>query len=294
MPEFSKIVFFNYYGVGDLFNSRQFIKDIMNQFPNKEYFYDHGKPANLFEDVDIKKYHEHSPCIATTPTRLIDDTLFINTWIGRDSKYVLPGIGCKISQNRRMFNDLLNEYGIRLMHHNDYYIPKIEWGRLRHLDIVEKWLFADSEYRSFILICNGSVHSEQADNFDLTQIIYRLSSMYPDKYIVVTEPLPVMLSNIIPTHYIMQGIQGTDVNYISYLSLYADLVVGRSSGPFTCCMTNDFVNPVAPAKKAITFVRHPNAGYFVDDVGSVKSKLYISLAKEEDKIIKDIETALNE
>ena len=79
MQNFSKVVFFNYYGVGDLFNSREFVRDVMKQAPDKEYFYDHGKPENIFEDIPIRKYPKHSPCIATTPTRLLDDTLFINT-----------------------------------------------------------------------------------------------------------------------------------------------------------------------------------------------------------------------
>lgn len=290
MQAITKVVFVSYYGVGDLFNSREFVKDIMRQTPDKEHFYVHGKPENIFEDIPLPKWKGRGEIIATCPTKIIDDALFINTWIGRDSKYVLPGIGCKIYKNKEMFNDMLgSSYGIRLEGDGDYYWPKIQWNRVSHLDRVVKWL-GTVPTKKHVIISNGVVNSSQSENFDFTPIIEKLVRKYPDTPFIETHRTGIKADNLFFSGDITGDVGGVDVNQIAFLALGSKLVVGRSSGTFTCCMTADFMKDFN--RKALTFVSHSNAGYFIDNPIQANAKL-VAITDMSDPLY-HIERMLNE
>lgn len=287
----ANIVFVNYYGVGDLFNSREFVKDIMRQVPDKNFYYIHGKPEEIFEDIPIPKWEGEGSIIATTPTAVIGNSLFINTWIGRDSRYVLPGIGCKVGQNKQMFNDMLNGYGLVFEGENDYYWPKIDWERLRYNMFVERARWKNLQDKEFVIISNGWVNSSQSSNFDFNPVIDELTDKYPDLMFIETHKTGLVKPNLRFSGHLWPDIfNGLDVNYISSLALHSKLVVGRSSGPFTCCMTADFMNDFD--RKALTFVGHGNAAYFIDNPLVAKARLkYIT---DMSNPIYHIEKVLNE
>ena len=53
---YEKIIFYNHFGYGDLFNSREFVKELMKLLPADMYFYAHNKNKRTLEDIENLKY----------------------------------------------------------------------------------------------------------------------------------------------------------------------------------------------------------------------------------------------
>lgn len=52
-----KIFFENCFGIGDLFVSRSLVKRIVDEFPDKEFYYIHKYNQHLFKDINLKEIH---------------------------------------------------------------------------------------------------------------------------------------------------------------------------------------------------------------------------------------------
>ena len=147
----NRVTFYCHYGNGDLFESREFVRDIRNLIPADAYFYAHGKPERMFEDIPWLQFTKvDSKMNMHSPSTIIDNCLYINTWIGRDSKYVLPQIGCVIENSYKMFNDILRPYGVKLSKDVYEYIPEIDNFYFDNSEI----LFSGQFHESFKLIKN--------------------------------------------------------------------------------------------------------------------------------------------
>ena len=46
-----RITFYNHFGAGDIFESREFVKDLMKILPADEYRYAHGKNPKILLDI---------------------------------------------------------------------------------------------------------------------------------------------------------------------------------------------------------------------------------------------------
>ena len=230
---YDKVIFFNHYGNGDLFESTAFIEDLHEIIPSKEYIYSHGKNNKIFQhlkwlnqDDEYVKHVDHR-----VSTLVENNCLYFNTWIGRDGRYVLPGIGCTVEMLYRMYNDMLAPYNLHLRKSVYEYIPNIPHltdvcdfeGIIKYMENIYS--------KKRVLISNGNVQSSQAFNFDLEPIINRLAENYPDFIFFVTNPLISEFSNIVNTENVTNELSGCDLHAIGFMANYCDLMIGRCSGP---------------------------------------------------------------
>jgi hypothetical protein len=230
---YDKVIFFNHYGNGDLFESTAFIEELHDTIPAHEYIYSHGKSNRIFNHlpwlVQDKQYVDRLDHRLATKEE--DNCFYLNTWIGRDGRYVLPGIGCTVEMLHAMYNDMLRPYGISLKYGPYNYIPTIPHITKAYnyepvLDFVEK---NQSKFK-LVLISNGNVQSCQADNFSFVPIIKRLSTMYEDHLFILTNPMWETFRNVRIASDITK-VQECDLHEIGLLANYCQVIIGRCSGP---------------------------------------------------------------
>jgi hypothetical protein len=252
MEVLDNLVFYNHYGAGDLFESREFIKAYMERIPAKTYSYAHGKNPRIFRDIENLQsvnIEEWMPMRAAA-AYVNKTNLIINTWIGRDGKYVLPGIGCTIEKLYEMHNDILNELNLSPLEKPIIeYAPKVNWEYFKTEPII-KWLEEHKDTKK-ILISNGPVQSNQAENFSFTNIIRNLGEKYKYILFLVTQPDEILSENIVYTENITKTSDKFDLNEIGYLSLYCDIFIGRCSGPHVFAQNYDNWNN--PLKTSLSF-----------------------------------------
>jgi hypothetical protein len=286
-----KLVFTNHFGAGDLFESREFVKEIMQIIPANKYYYAHGKSSRMFADIPSMEYTtvtgEMQP---TSPHRRINGTLFLNTWIGRNSKYVLPQVGCVIDKNYEMFNDILTSLGYRTLS-KPYieYIPEINFNYFNTKNINE--FLTDYTNKKLILVCNGMVNSMQAENFDMTDAIITVANSYKDICFLVTQPLPTKINNIFNTSDIIKSDDGFDLNEISYLAKFCSTIIGRKSGPFVFAHNKDVW--MDGNKKSLSFTYAQHSSHFVQG-NQLPLRKYWSPATNTSDVIAEIERVIND
>lgn len=261
LKEYKEVCFYNWFGNGDLFTARQFVKDIMSIIPAERYSFAHGKNPRMFDDIPnlhYSKVYDFMRNDAPFVEGQADD-LYINTWIGRDSKYVLPGVGCVLYKFYEMFNDSLAPLGIKLSQPLGYYIPRIDYSYFQCAG-VNDFVF-NCKFDRKVLISNGPVQSNQAENFDFTAPIVNWCENFPDIAFIITEPIPYTYENLFFTKDVTKTDDGFDLNEISYLSLYTDTIIGRSSGPYVFTQVLD--NYMNEEKHMMSFCYSINALDFV-------------------------------
>ena len=281
--EIKNLIFFCHFGNGDIFESREFVKAWMKKVPAENYFYAHGKTPKILLDIPELKYTEVIPIMnPRKAVDLFDGNLLINTWIGRDSKYVLPGIGCVVEMHYRMHNDMLRETGLTPLRKPIIeYVPKIDY---LYYDIGGVMKFIEEHTEKKILISNGPVQSCQAENFDFTTAITKIAEIYPQYAFIITQPTGIDLPNIYYTGNII-GDVGLDLNEISFLSLYCDTIIGRNSGPHVFAQVYD--NWMDSNKAILSFTYKEIAATFVLNQ-PVLMKKYWSSATKTDEVVKEM------
>jgi hypothetical protein len=256
---YESLVFYNHFGNGDLFESREFVKEIMQIIPAEKYYYAHGKSSRMFADIPQLEYtyvtDQMQPTFAFMKT---DKIIGINTWIGRGGDYVLPQIGCVIDKNYEMFNDILRGLGLQtLSKHFIEYIPVVDY---KAFPIAGVDRFVKENIKRLVLVCNGNVQSLQAENFDFGPVLLQLASNHQDTDFIVTKDINAEASNIIPVSRITDTKDGFDLNEISYLATFCDTIIGRKSGPFVFSHNKDvwYSN-----KKSLSFTYARHSSHFV-------------------------------
>ncbi len=259
---YNRLVFFNAFGSGDIYESRKFVKELSERIPAESYYYAHGRDPKILKDVDFLGFTEFTDVLnSMLPYQKIDNDLFINTWIGRNSKYVLPGIGCTVEKLYEMYNETLSQIGIQPLVKTPLdYIPKIDYSAYE-IDKVKTFLEGMKEM-PLVLISNGSVHSCQAENFPLDPSIKLLSEKHKDHNLILTQRMSDLKArNIFYTEEIMYPHEGTDLNEIAYLSQYCRVIIGRNSGPQVFAQNMD--NWLDETKTCLSFTYKKVASHFV-------------------------------
>lgn len=285
---YEQVLFYNHFGNGDIFESREFVKACANIIPAKKYCYSHGKSPEIIRDItniEFKEITEHM-----NPMRGIWDdgngNLYINTWIGRDGSYVLQGIGCTVEQLYRMYNDMLAVYDLGTLPGSPIdYIPSIDYSYYNRDEVT---LFMAQHPQPKIFIDNGMVQSMQAENFPMEPIIARLADENKDKLFIVTHALSVEIDNVITTNSITNK-NGFDLNEISLISLYCNPIIGRNSGPHVFSQVKE--NCSNPDKKLMSFTYEFSGSSFVVNTEVKLQKLW-SNCKDEHKVYECIKGVL--
>lgn len=242
------------FGAGDLFESREFVRAYMERIPAEKYSYAHGKHPRFFIDIpelQIVKVEDWMP-MRTDVAYVNNDNLIINTWIGRDEsgKYVLPGIGCTIEKLFEMHNDMLKKLQLSPLEKPIIeYAPKVDWKHF-YIHAVDQWA-KDQHPERKVLISNGPVQSNQAENFDFTDAIKQLANQYKFITFIITQPADINLPNVFYTADIIKNKDSFDLYEIGYLSLWCDTIIGRNSGPHVFAQNYD--NWQNPHKASLSF-----------------------------------------
>jgi len=224
----TEIIFYNHFGNGDIFESREFVKEYLLDFPGCNFYYAHGKDPKIISDISfIKSIAVNNNMPTHKPITKINGTIYINTWIGQNSKYVLPGIGCVVEKHYELHNDIRKILGISPCRKKVIeYIPSIDYS-FYNIENIKNFV---SNTKTRILICNGNAQSGQAENYNLDPIIEILCKKYLDYDFIHTSPTSVKQPNLFFTGDIIKA-RGCDLNEISYLSQFCKVIVGRNSGP---------------------------------------------------------------
>ena len=174
----------------------------------------------LLTQIDLEKWMDELKPFVISPS----GEVAVNLWIGRDySRYVIdPGKGIYIENHFRMHNDIRGELGLKpLPGTSDDYWPDVLGD-----------LCTPTTGRNSVLICNGPVTSDQAENFDFTRAIIQSAARYPNVTFYATQRLEVPtpgLPNLVFTDDLFK--ERSDLPEISILSRSCRIIVGRKSGP---------------------------------------------------------------
>jgi hypothetical protein len=246
------ICFFNHYHNGDLFNSKSFITEIISNI-NTKYYYAHSNDPIVLSDLDVE--YCNIPNISHSD-RFVDvgDVLYVNTWIGSyfDPKEEYYG-ECTLRFLYNMFGKIyekLNEVfgsNLHLSEINSYF-PSVDYSKFNISQIQE---FLRSTNQKKILISNGPCLSGQCDySGDMSSVIKVLSQKNKDKLFIITHPINVNIDNVIFTNDVINS-DKCDLNEISYISTFCDIIVGRNSGPF--CFSSTKQNLMDASKTLYAF-----------------------------------------
>jgi len=270
---YKKVIFYNHFGNGDIFESREFVKEYMKKIPAENYYYAHGKHPSILADIPELKFTDVTEEMSgMNSVTTINNVLHINTWIGRDSKYVLPGIGCVVEKLYEMHNDILRSLGISPLEKEPFeYVPSIDYSYY-YTKVVD--LFLQDFPQQKVLISNGNVQSGQAENFDFTPAILRLADALPEVSFILTEKREIVKKNVFFTADITQTKFGFDLNEVSYLSRFCDTIIGRNSGPHVFTQVRD--NWLDPSKATLSFTKVSGASHFIASIPTPMKKLWSS------------------
>jgi hypothetical protein len=240
------ILFYNFFHNGDLFNSKAFVNEIMEQIP-VSFFYVHGKNPKILQDLNLTQLGLGQVFPVTdndTKHKVIvaENATLVNTWIGA---YFEPDGECtlRFSYNmyKSIYNDLNKIYGSNLSLDDNIvnYFPSVDFSKF-DLKRIDDYITQNTNKK--VLVCNGPALSNQCSyNGDMRDIIKTLADFYPNVSFICTHKYYCDVPNIIFTDDIT-AISDCDLNEISYISKFCDVIIGRSSGPFSFSCTKENIN----------------------------------------------------
>jgi len=230
---FKKIIFYNFFGNGDIHCSRSFVRYVVDQLPECTFEYILGERINKNNLVDINKIN----FIKNTEMRDLlynklflehDQTLFINTWVGCDNwRYHQHGQGCNLDSYKKMYEVILNKLNLKIPEDETIFLPEIKYQNFK-LDLIKNSL-EKNKNKIKILICNEIPSSGQSPIFSFLPIINYLK--YFDNvviYFVSKNENIEECSNVIFTDTLT--VDKPDLNEISFLSTNCNITIGRNSG----------------------------------------------------------------
>lgn len=283
---YDHIIFFNQMRNGDVHVSRNFVKYLMSIIPAQLYTYAHNNCPKLVQDIPNLKYSNMSISLPEyLPYFKTGNTLYINTWIGQKrGRYCHPQ-GCTFIGNIRMYNDMLAElHRQSLPCGYEQFLPTINYEKF---DIQNIKQFMAGKDNKKVLIANGNAMSGQVQNFDFDPIIDFLSNKYQEVLFFITNQTKIKKHNVIHCPDIIKTTR-SDLNECSYIGTFCDIIVGRSSGPYTFSLTKD--NLENPKKTFICFVCRRDEGIWYPEA---KAKIIWSNNYLPNSIIDTISRELN-
>lgn len=262
------ICFFNHFHNGDLFNSREFIKEIVESIDTKFYYGHYNSPFTLLdidvESIDVPQIDNKCKFLDT------DDIFYINTWVGSyfDTDFfksdMISDNFCTFEFSYKMFSMIYSEINQRysanleLTSMEDYF-PSIDFSKFEIENIDE---YVRSDVNKKVLFCNGPCMSGQCRYVgDLKPVIENLSIKYPNISFLATQKFDTNLENIKFTDDIIK-LDRCDLNEIGYLSTFCDIIVGRNSGPQ--CFSANKKNINDPNKMFYAFGNDPRLCFYYE------------------------------
>ena len=243
----NKIVFFNHYHRGDLHTSKEFVKEVMNKLPNVEFEYWHSNPEIILQEIGIGPSAQKTPALLDKSKALMKtkDALFINTWVGCQWDVFCKHGGINMHTLYEQWQNLYKginkffETDLKLNKSKELYLPRIDFDKINQKAKANIDKKLKSEYSKKVLICNNTPASTQSFTFNIDNEIKEIAEKNPDIWFILTNQILEQEKNISYTSDIIGTKQDPDLQEISYLSSYMDVIVGKNSGPFVFCETYD-------------------------------------------------------
>jgi hypothetical protein len=259
-----KITLFNDNHRGDLFLSRMFIQPLLNL--NAEITFYHNQNKYFFNDIEKKYSNFKEVCgipkeIDTKGDDILENNL-INCWIAKGGgKYVINE-GCSFFAYKNMVDVIYKHYNLDIYKNNEELLPIINFDYLDSKSLLKDFMTnLKDRYKKIILISNGNVESGQAINFDFNSTINFLANKNKDCLFLLTQNTNINLQNVLYTSDITK--LNPDLLEISYISTFCDIIVGRTSGPYTFCTHKD--NIMDNNKTFICFSFNKKEGAWFED-----------------------------
>lgn len=287
----NKIIFFNHYHRGDLFTHKEFIRHLKSQLNNSifllQYLHFNHYKVNL--DLDIPLIGNPSNLSDRDKFIVKGNTLYVNTWVGTwqdQSWYTGVNLFTLKHSWNNIFTKINDTFGTNLVLNNniEYYLPSINFSYF-NLKNVDK--FIEKNTRKKVLLCNGTPMSGQSFPSDMSDVIIQLSDKYKyidfictKKFITKNNSSNMYFTDDIiddndlhlqyPVFWHDRGKQNCDLNEISHLSTFCDLIIGKSSGPFVFSETKEnyfsdsksFINFCNEEEDSLYFNLNPKCKYF--------------------------------
>jgi hypothetical protein len=279
-----KLILYNHFHNGDIFFSRPIIKLLKNHF-NIDYYHNQNTP--LFLDIPEINEYKGIPQNLRYTDHFINTIKngIINTWIGKPGYINRINSGCYFENHMELTKEICDYFNIQITNYDDC-LPEVNFENLPNCKLIEKiMLDYKQKFKKIVLISNGDVNSGQSSNFDFFPIINNLSTLNSDILFIVTKPVNEINKNIVNIERITNTYP--DLLYISQISTYCDVIVGRASGPY--CFTQLKNNLLDNNKTYISFNNDINEGRFYSNL---KSKFVWSDNYEQENIIKTIKNNL--
>lgn len=240
------IIFFNFFNNGDIHLSRGFIKYIIQKIHEKDksvnFFYAH-KNKKLLNDLNIIEDNKLLSNIKNHFDEFIDrpDGLYINTWYASGNYKYMNMHGISFDTLYELFNNICKtHFEINLdLEDPRIFFPNINYNKFFIKNASD---FLKNCSRPVILIANGPALSGQAVNFNLTETIIPLAKKYHGITFILTNiesHLELLPNNIYYSHQIINKKTIPDLNECSYLSIYSNLIIGRSSGVYSFSLVKE-------------------------------------------------------
>lgn len=272
-----RLTVFNHFGLGDTFESREFILDWMRAFGVETCEYETRFP-DVFEDLPQIQTRPFNP--SRNMRHFVsrrNNHIILNSWIGAlngDTKpqgdYVIhPGVGCTVDNLHRMHWQYQTWAGLKGMKKPVVdYLTDIDYAKVRLGGVPD---FVNQNHgKKIVLLANGPTGSQHAENFDMAKMVELLPES--DTVFVFTERAKTDRGNILFTDDITNRQPGqSDFNAISYLSTFCSVIVGRCSGAQMVCETRRNWND--PSKTILSFTHHDNGASFVRDPEALGLKM---------------------
>lgn len=268
---------YNHFGVGDTYESREFVLDWMRLYGVATATYACRFPA-VFEDLP------QITCIPVQPDMDMrkawerrGEELRLNSWIGaRNAEtkppgdYVIwPGIGCTVENLYRMHNVYLREARLPPLPRPIVdYIPTIDYSQINcgNVDAFVK----EHAGKRLVLLCNGATGSGHAANFDFLEMMQRLPHRRSEKVVFIFTERNNS-NNFFTDDITLRPQGGSDMLAISYLSTFCSVIVGRCSGAQMPCET--LPNWRDGSKTLLSFTQHDNGATFVRNPAALGLKM---------------------
>lgn len=288
-----KIIFYNTHSYGDIIFTRGIVNWIASHLPvEHNIFYYHTKDLRSIPmhkrviemkytiNIDIKLYGILNNDISIKHYIIKNDEILVNTMMYASKAFNIRNnndIFCPKHMNTESVKlkadeiiDFLNiALRTNIPYPNELDLLPNRTNDSKNKNLLDKKL-STLDYKNKVLICNGDTFSGQSNNVNLYDMFLPLIQKRNDVLYLFTERKNSdVLQNVI---YINKLCENNTIGDIEYLSKYANIIIGRSSGPSHACFNKE--NCYIDAKKIVElttdydrafFHKKGNAEYFWSD-----------------------------
>ena len=235
-----RIVYFNFWQNGDCFINKEYVRDIIQHFPESEIDYAHKNHPNIV--ADLRCNHISLQSLPQQLTMWIPiahdpgaDVVYINTWVGCwIGKYLQHGEHANFTTLPRVWKEVYDFLKIEMKDSYEDYHPEIHHEYFDNEHAIQ--YLNEINHSSLIVFCNGQAMSKQSSMGNMEKIIELVADAFPNYNLFVTDIVNVNKPNVKFSEEVLKSCVG-NLNQISHISSFAKLIIGKNSGPFTYAHT---------------------------------------------------------